>query len=418
MVRKRNSHGSRHEQVSFHLTYVRHRHGCALARVFDGTRCEATPIMASPSGNEIPVRRRRRSWWTWNLGRVAGIPIRVHFTLVLLLAWIATSYALGGASFGVAAVGVLLVATIFAVIVIHELAHALLARRYGVATHDIMLLPIGGVASLERMPEKPRQELAVALVGPAVNIVLAGLLWIGIELAGGTTRLADATTIGGAFAAQLLWINIALAVFNLIPAFPMDGGRALRALLSWRIGYERATNIAAALGRVFAVAIGVFGFMYNPLLILIALVVWMGATQERALVELRSAVAGVPVSAAMLRRVEVVTPDQPLEEAAALLVRGGLNQLPVIDHGAPVGVITRSDVATTLAHAGPEATVSEAPQHHILTVSPAEPLDQVLDRLRAEPEAVALVIDHGAPVGVLTAEHLAAYVALHQHRAV
>lgn len=359
---------------------------------------------------------RRRSWWTWNLGRISGIPIRIHLTLLILLAWIAGSYALSGATLGATAVGVALVASIFVVIVVHELGHALVARRYGVGTRDIMLLPVGGIASLERMPDKPHQELAVALVGPLINLVLAGLFYIGITLAGGTTDLANVTSIGGAFAAQLMWINVALAVFNLIPAFPMDGGRALRAILTMRLGPQRATNIAASLGRVFAVAIGVFGLFYNPLLLLIAFVVWSGATQERALSQLKHAISGVPVSAAMLRRVEAVTPDQPLEDAAALLLRGGLNQLPVIDHGKPVGVITRSDVATALSHAGPTATVAEAPQHDVIMVSPADALDVVLDRLRAHPDAVALVMDEGVPVGVLTAEALASYVALHQPR--
>jgi CBS domain-containing protein len=141
--------------------------------------------------------------------------------------------------------------------------------------------------------------------------------------------------------------------------------------------------------------------------------VWHGATQERALTQLKHAIAGVPVSAAMLRRVEAVTPEQPLEDAAALLLRGGLNQLPVIDHGKAVGVITRGDVASALAHAGPDATVASAPQHAIVEVSPADSLDAVLDKLRQQPDSVALVIDHGLPVGVLTAEHLAAYVSLH-----
>lgn len=340
----------------------------------------------------------------------------MHVTLLLLFAWIAGTYALGGAGLGATAVGVALVISIFAVIVVHELGHALVARRFGIGTRDIMLLPVGGIASLERTPEKPTQELLVALVGPAVNLVLAGLLWIGIQATGGTTDLSHVTSIGGAVTAQLFWINIALAVFNMIPAFPMDGGRALRALLALRMGAERATHFAATLGRVFAVAFGIFGLFYNPLLLLIAFVVWSGATQERALSKVKHAISGVPVSAAMLRRVEAVTPQQPLEDAAALLLRGGLNQLPVMDQGMPVGVITRGDVASALAHAGPTATVADAPQHRVVLVSPADPLDEVLERLRADPDAVALVVDDGLPVGVLTAEALTAYVQLHGQR--
>jgi Zn-dependent protease/predicted transcriptional regulator len=387
----------------------------SIARV-RGTTLEDPRNMATPRIETLPAAPRRRSLWTWNLGRIAGIPIRMHLTLFVLLAWIAAMYMVQGATFGATGLGLLLVATIFVIIVVHELGHALVARRYGIATRDIMLLPIGGIASLERMPEKPQQELAVAIVGPVINLVLAGLIYIGITALGGTTRMTEATTIGGALATQLMWINIALAVFNLLPAFPMDGGRVLRALLAMRMGHERATNIAAHLGRFFAVAIGIAGLFYNPLLLLIAVVVWAGASQERALVQLKSAIAGVPVSAAMLRRVESVTPEQPLEDAAALLLSGGLDQLPVIDRGRPIGVITRSDVATALSHAGPEATVANAPKHGIVTVTPADSLDLVLDRLRQQPDSIALVIDRGQPVGVLTAEHLAAYVALHSHR--
>lgn len=348
----------------------------------------------------------KRSWWTWNLGTIAGIPIRMHLTLLILLAWIAGTYAITGAGLSATALGVALVLSIFVVIVVHELGHALVARRYGIATRDIMLLPIGGIASLERMPEHPRQELAVALVGPVINLGLAGILYAFVP-----------TTTEGSYPnmilTQLVYINLGLALFNLIPAFPMDGGRALRAVLAMRMSNDRATDIAAQLGKFFAVAIGIFGLFTNPLLLVIAFVVWHGASQERALTQLKQAIAGVPVSAAMLRRVEAVTPEQPLDEAAALLLRGGLNQLPVIDHGKAVGVITRGDVATALAHAGPDATVASAPQHAVVEVSPADSLDSVLEKLRQQPDSVALVVDHGLPVGVLTAEHLAAYVALH-----
>jgi len=251
------------------------------------------------------------------------------------------------------------------------------------------------------MPDKPQQELAVAIVGPVINLVIAAAL----------------SPFHYPLVRELMWINIVLAVFNLLPAFPMDGGRVLRALLAMRLGRERATEIAAQLGKAFAVVIGVAGLFGNPLLVLIAFVVWFGATQERELVQLKLAISGVPVSAAMLRRVDSVSPEQPLEDAAAMLLRGGLNQLPVIDHGEPVGVITRSDVATALSHAGPDATVGNAPKHDIVLVSPADSLDKVLDELRQHPDTVALVVDHGQTVGVLTAEHLAAYVALHSRRA-
>ncbi|MDB4955356.1 MAG: Peptidase [Myxococcales bacterium] len=359
------------------------------------------------------MARTQRSWWWWRLGAVGGIAIRVHLTLILLLAWIAVTYASTGAGARGTAVGLLLVVAVFTAVLVHELGHAFVARRFGYRTRDIMLLPIGGIATLEQMPEKPTQELAVAVVGPAINLAIAGVIWIGITATGGQTSLGSVTSLSGSFLAQLFWINIGLAAFNMVPAFPMDGGRALRALLALKLGRERATEIAGTLGRVFAVLIGFYGLLYNPFLVLIAFVVWMGASQERAMVHLKSALHGVPVSAAMLRRIETVSPEQPLEDAAALLVSGGQNELPVIDHGQPIGVLTRGDVASALAHAGPDATVATAPHHEIVTVAPDDSLDVVLERLRASPEAVAIVVDHGQPVGLVTPERLANYVALH-----
>jgi Zn-dependent protease/CBS domain-containing protein len=347
---------------------------------------------------ESMAKQRQRSRWTWNLGHVGGIVIRVHVTLLLLVAWIAVAYVFQGAGLVASVLGIALVLSVFVIIVVHELGHALVARRFGIRTKDIMLLPIGGIASLERMPERPAQELAVAIVGPLINFALAGIL----------------AFVPGLFAQRLAWINVGLGVFNLIPAFPMDGGRVLRALLAMRLPAERATDIAAACGKAFAVVLGLLGFVYSPMLILIAVVVWLGASQERALVHLKTALSGVPVSAAMLRRVDVVTPEQPLEDAAALLLSGGQDQLPVIDHGRPVGVLTRGDVATALAHAGPRTPVASAPQHAIMTVESSESLDTVFEQLRHAPDSVAVVLDHGTPVGLLTAESLADYVDMHR----
>ncbi|HTR50776.1 MAG TPA: site-2 protease family protein [Kofleriaceae bacterium] len=337
------------------------------------------------------------SWWVWDLGRIRGIAIRVHLTLLLLLAWFVVAAVLGGAGLRGSVYVLLLVVCVFATIVVHELGHALVARRFGIRTRDIMLLPIGGIASLERMPAKPSQELAVALVGPAINLVLAAILAV----------------VPGMFALRLAYINVGLAVFNLIPAFPMDGGRALRALLALRTSNERATDIAATCGKVFAVLLCFVGLFFNPLLVLIAFVVWMGASQERALVHLKSALSGVPVSAAMLRRVETVTPEESVEDAASILL-GGQTEVPVIDHGQPVGALTRDDVANALSSAGPSTRVATAHQHAIVTVDPSDPLDGVLDRLRTSPGAVAVVVDHGTPVGLVTAESLAAYAEMHQ----
>jgi len=216
------------------------------------------------------------------LGTLFGIPVYLHWTFLLLLGFVALST---GTS------GVVLVLAIFACVVLHEFGHALAARRYGIGTRDVTLLPIGGVARLERMPDDPRQELVVALAGPAVNVAIAGLLGGWLVLAGTGPGVGLGLT-GGSFAARLLSINLALVVFNLLPAFPMDGGRVLRALLAQRMGYVEATDLAAAIGRGMAVLFGIAGLLWNPMLILIALFVWTGAGQEAQMVRSRVAFDG------------------------------------------------------------------------------------------------------------------------------
>jgi Zn-dependent protease len=203
----------------------------------------------------------------------------VHWTFLLLLGFVAVSQLAASGSVGVALTGVFFVAMIFGCVVLHELGHALAARRYGIGTRDVTLLPIGGIARLDRMPDDPRQELRVALAGPAVNLAIAGVLGIWLFLtkaaSGGTTGMD-----GGWFAARLLTVNLALVAFNLLPAFPMDGGRVLRALLARRFGQVRATEVAAKIGRAMALLFGILGLVWNPMLILIAVFVWFGAGQE------------------------------------------------------------------------------------------------------------------------------------------
>src|SRR4051812_13776967 len=202
---------------------------------------------------------------SWRIGRISGIDVRVHFTFLLLLGWVALGRYLTLRDWGDALHGLLSISALFGIVMLHELGHALAARRYGIRTRDITLLPIGGVARLERMPREPKQELVVALAGPAVNLIIAALLYIWLRLTGGVPAFLDGASLGGAFlersfAARLLAVNLWLVLFNLIPAFPMDGGRVLRALLAMRSGdYARATENAARVGRFFALVFGILG---------------------------------------------------------------------------------------------------------------------------------------------------------------
>lgn len=203
--------------------------------------------------------------WSWRIARVSGIDIYLHGTFLVLLAWVAVSHLIQGHGVTDAMAGLLFVSTLFGIVVLHELGHAITAQRFGIRTRDITLLPIGGVARLERMPEKPWQELLVALAGPAVNVVLAGLLFLALAPIEGAAAVNDVALVGGRFLAKLVWVNVGLAVFNLLPAFPMDGGRALRAMLAMRMDYVQATQVAASIGQGLALLLGVRRAVLQPL---------------------------------------------------------------------------------------------------------------------------------------------------------
>ena len=234
----------------------------------------------------------------------------MHATFLMVVAWIALIYWNQSQRVQAVVEGVGFILALFACIVLHELGHALTARRYGIRTRDITLLPIGGLARLERMPDEPIQELWVALAGPAVNVVIALLLFVWLQASGlweSVDRLGVA--IGG-FAERIMVANAVLAGFNLLPAFPMDGGRALRALLATRMEYTRATQRAAMIGQGMAIFFGFVGLQGNPMLIFIALFVWIGAGQEASMAQMKSSLAGIPVRQAMLTHFRTLTPDE------------------------------------------------------------------------------------------------------------
>src|SRR2546428_670280 len=192
--------------------------------------------------------------WSWKIATVAGIEIRVHVTFPLLLIWLFWA----GANRGIAqaAEGVAFILAVFGCIVLHEFGHALTGRRFGVVTRDITLLPIGGVARLDRIPRHPKQEVAIALAGPLVNVVIAGALLLFMQLSPGKYVIGDQAMLERSFAARLFLFNVVVTLFNLIPAFPMDGGRVLRALLAMRLDYVRATRVAANVGQAIALLFG------------------------------------------------------------------------------------------------------------------------------------------------------------------
>ena len=272
--------------------------------------------------------------WSWKLGTVAGIGLYVHGTFLLLLGWVGLSHWIEGGSAAAALAGVGFVVALFACVVLHELGHALTAQRFGIRTRDITLLPIGGVARLERMPDDPRQEVAVALAGPAVNVVIAAALYLWLSLSETLRPLAALSVTGGPVLQRLMVVNLSLAVFNLLPAFPMDGGRVLRALLAMRMDYTRATQLAAQVGQAMALLFGFVGLFANPFLLFIAFFVWIGAAQEASMVQMRSALGGIPVSRAMLTDFETLAPGDPGRRVLDLIIAGSQSDFPVVEDGA------------------------------------------------------------------------------------
>jgi Zn-dependent protease/CBS domain-containing protein len=341
--------------------------------------------------------------WSLNIGRIAGTEIRIHITFLLFLVWIfAASYASGGGD--AAWNGLLFILLVFACVLLHEFGHIFMARAFGVQTPDVTLLPIGGVARLERIPEDPWQEFLIAIAGPAVNvaIVFALIAVAGANLGSGTA--VDNSNIS--LIDRLAAVNLFLALFNLIPAFPMDGGRILRALLGIRLGFVRATEIAASIGQVVAFALGFIGLFSNPMLIFIAIFVYLAATSEAHMVALRAMSRGVPVGAAMMTQFATLMPDAPIEEAVQTLLRTSQSEFPVVDAaGKPVGLLARGDIIRALNQSGPKARVAEAMAPDLPTIGHRRCLSEALKMLQEKTAPAVAVVDAGGKlVGLITSE--------------
>ena len=345
--------------------------------------------------------------WSFRLGRIAGIPIFVHWTFLILLAWLVYGHWASGHDLATTLEGVGFVLSIFACVVLHELGHALAARRYGVPTADITLLPIGGVARLQRIPEHPLEELVVAIAGPLVNVAIVGvLLAIGVRWPGTLAEQGPHFLVANEFLTKLLTVNTFLVLFNLLPAFPMDGGRVLRALLALRMDYARATRLAATIGQFMAIGFGFLGLTGSPMLLLIALFVWIGAEGEARMVQERVTLRDIPVRAAMQTDYKILNPSSTLGQAAELLLASTQQDFPVMGEGQPDRLLTRSALMAALASAGREGLVGAATLQPLGHVEANEPLAPALLRLREDRETCLEVVENGRPIGLLTTENI------------
>jgi stage IV sporulation protein FB len=345
--------------------------------------------------------------WSFPIGRLLGSEIRMHVTFLLLLAWIAIAhYQQGGTPAAIE--GVLFILALFACVIAHEFGHALAARRYGIRTPDITLLPIGGLARLERMPEKPGQEIVVALAGPAVNVVIAIVLIAIMNARFDMEALQRLDNPGLSFMARLASVNVFLVLFNLIPAFPMDGGRVLRALLALRLSRRQATNIAARIGQALAFVFGFFGLLGNPLLIFIAIFVFLAATAEAHSVGLQDVSRSLSVKDAMITHFETLGPQATIADAAELLLRTTQHEFPVVDGGGKLrGFLTRNAMVQALSKTGPGTSALDAMARDIPTVPAHGRLEAALKAMQERSAPAVGVVDwDGKLVGYVTPENV------------
>jgi stage IV sporulation protein FB len=349
--------------------------------------------------------------WSFRIGRIAGTDVKVHVTFLLLLAWIAlSSRADGGTTAAVESVIGLL--ALFACVLLHEFGHIFAAKRYGIHTPDVILLPIGGVARLSRIPEEPRQEIVIALAGPAVNLVIAAAIFAGLAVTGyeplGWLR-QPFSAIEGPPLVSLMAVNLLLLVFNLAPAFPMDGGRVLRALIAMRLPYVRATRAAARVGQFLAMGGGLWGLYHQDIsLMLVAAFVFLAAGAEAAAVETRVAGRGVTVSQMMVTDFRTLRVYATIADAVALLLAGEQREFPVVDNlGHVEGMLTRDHLIQGLTHHGPQATVSQAMATGFPHISPQLGFGEALSVLRASRLPALPVVDPaGTLVGMLTMDNV------------
>jgi len=320
--------------------------------------------------------------WQWKLGRFAGIDVYVHTTFLLLIGWVGYNYWLQTQELSKVFIGILFIFALFVCVILHEYGHALTARKYGIKTRDITLYPIGGVARLERMPDRPIEELWVALAGPAVNLVIAGILIAYLVLTNSLSPITSLSLAQGSFLERLMALNVYLALFNLIPAFPMDGGRVLRALLALKLDYVQATQIAAYIGQGIAFLFGFIGLFSNPFLIFIALFVWIGAAQEANMVQVRNSLGGIPVTRAMQTDYHILSPSDTLGRAVELILSGSQQDFPVVENGRVDGILDRDTLISALSKNGQSTAVAEVMHRNLPEIDSHDMVETALTRLQ------------------------------------
>lgn len=347
--------------------------------------------------------------WSIPIGRVLGIRLGIHVSFFLIIAWIGwLGWTVGGFESSLWAVA--MICLLFLCVILHELGHSVVALRFGVEVHSITLLPIGGVAGMKSMPEEPYQELLIAIAGPLVNVLILAVLipfkgfpgWIDMPIVPRSVpEMVDA----------IIRANMILVIFNMIPAFPMDGGRVLRSVLAMVFSYGAATAWAAGVGRVMAVVFVFVGLWLNPFLALIGIFVFLGAEGEARMVRVKDALKNVPVSLIMKRDVPLVHRDDALRACLEAYHYRGQTDFLVRSGDGVQGVLPAGVWMEALKKYGPDEAVGDHAMRRFVAFRPDTPLDAIIQEVWGMKQELFPVMDDGQLVGLLTLDDLRAFIA-------
>lgn len=341
---------------------------------------------------------------------IFGISVKIHVTFFLLLLLVLP----GGIKW------IFLTIAIFCLVIIHELCHSLMAKHFGITVREITLLPIGGVSSMTKMPEKPSQEFLISIVGPLSNIAIVIIFFYPMKyLLGGEVLLHPLSTATWPLTfAYVYWINLVLAGFNLLPAFPMDGGRVLRSLLATKLGYQKATRIAVNFGNIFALAFAYFGIIhFNLILIVIAIFIYTAASSEELQVDIRETLKKYRVGDILPRDFFTVKSDTTLASVLELIFHSHQEDFPVVDDDALAGFITRQDVMSNIHQFGMNKIVREIMRKDFARVKYTDSLVKAQNTMQDNQARAMPVMKDGKVVGVITLEDIGRIYSMVSHKA-
>lgn len=345
------------------------------------------------------------------LGQYQGIKVFIHWTFSIILIWILIANTRAGVALVDTAWSIIFILSLFFCVILHEFGHALTAKKYGIKTKDIILFPIGGVARLEKLPEDPFHELWVALAGPLVNLAIFAGLAIVISIAGFDSSTFNELHLNeDSILLYLAISNLILALFNLIPAFPMDGGRVLRAMLSIRLSRVKATEIAGSIGQFLAMGFVFLGLFYNPFLVVIGLFIYLGAQAEMTQTKNSSLLDGFLVKDALMTNFPLITVDAPLSLAIDKLLAGQATHFLVVKGEAPIGTLSKDEIIKGLKISGELSEVGKSCNFQPLKLDFHQPLEEALKQMSALGKKVALVYENNHFLGILDRENITEFI--------